>query len=392
MSRTIGAILLGTAAAASSSIPDARPPPLQRKFNSTAVEKYLADLVPRFVDPDLGTMFANSLPNTLDTTIQLASADDSFIITGDIEAMWLRDSTNQLMPYFEIPDPDPELLGMMRGAVLRQLRSVLIDGYANAFNIGPNGNGHQTDIRFPPMTPDLWEGKFELDSLAAVLKLSYKYWQVDPDASVFDSADSPYIDAVATIVGVITEQQASTEEDGDHPHYNFSHAGGGRVERYPSPESTVRRCGLSKCGFRPSDDATGFAFLIPSNAMAATELFNTASLLETLADPRASPLAAAARALGAEIRAAVAELAVSPAGLYAYEVNGFGQQHLHYDDANVRESSFARECTHTHIESPEYTIEYYGGGGGVSLNRALLVDDEAVTRVVLGTGCSVSGA
>ena len=143
MSRTIGAILLGTAAAASSSIPDARPPPLQRKFNSTAVEKYLADLVPRFVDPDLGTMFANSLPNTLDTTIQLASADDSFIITGDIEAMWLRDSTNQLMPYFEIPDPDPELLGMMRGAVLRQLRSVLIDGYANAFNIGPNGNGHR---------------------------------------------------------------------------------------------------------------------------------------------------------------------------------------------------------------------------------------------------------
>ena len=158
--------------------------------------------------------------------------------------------------------------------------------------------------------------------------------QVSPDPSVFGDASSPYLDAVEKIIAIVTEQQASTAEDGDHPHHNFSHAEG-TDERYPNPEARVARCGLSKCGFRPSDDSTGLAFLIPSNAMAATELANTAVLLDSLADPRAPALAAAARALGAEIRNAILTVAVSSGGLFAYEVNGFGQQHLNYDDANV---------------------------------------------------------
>ncbi len=321
------------AGAVSGAIPNARPPPEQRLFTSSAVEAFLAFLVPQFLDPDLGTMLANSLPNTLDTTVQLASANDTFVITGDIEAMWLRDSTNQLMPYFQVPNPDSALIDLMRGAVLRQMRSVLLDGYANAFNIGPNGNGHQGDTRYPPMTLGVFEGKFELDSLAAALKLSAAYHDLTADASVFESADSPYLDAVARILDIVTEMQASTAEDGQQPAYNFTRVS--EMELYPNPLTPAARCGLSKCGFRPSDDQTYFGpFLIPANAMAATELARTAALLGGLADPRAPPLAAQASSLAMELRAAVLAEAVTPSGIFAYEVDGFGRQKV-MDDANV---------------------------------------------------------
>lgn len=228
------------------SVPNARPPAAERKFNSTAVEAYITSLVPRFLDPDLGQTFANALPNTLDTTIEFASNDDTFIITGDIYAMWLRDSTNQLLPYFSVPDPDPALVGLMRGTVLRQLRSVLLDGFANAFNYEANGAGHQDDVRYPPMTPGVFEGKYELDSLAAVLKLSYRYWLLNHDASVFDSASSPYLDAVSRILNITISMQASTAEDGYHEAYNFTRIT--EKEYYPDPLTPVKRCGLSKCG------------------------------------------------------------------------------------------------------------------------------------------------
>ena len=93
-------------------------------------------------DPKLATLFSNCFPKTLDTTVVRASFNDSFVITGDIDAMWLRDSTNQVLPYVPYVAQDPPLTMLFTGLVRRQLRSVLIDSYANAYNEVPNGNGH----------------------------------------------------------------------------------------------------------------------------------------------------------------------------------------------------------------------------------------------------------
>jgi meiotically up-regulated gene 157 (Mug157) protein len=183
------------------------------------------------------------------------------------------------------------------------------------------------------MTPSVFEGKFELDSLCAVLKLSHQYWELTQDASAF-LGSSPYLDAVEKVINIIVQQQNSTAEDGDHPAYNFSRPPP-EDDVYPNPLSPARRCGLSKCGFRPSDDETKLPFLVPANAMAAVELANTATVLQALKDPsgRAPALATRAQSLAKELRAAVAAAGIHD-GLYAYEVNGFGQYYS-IDDANV---------------------------------------------------------
>jgi len=152
-------LLCAALALSCAAVPDARPKPADRKFNSTAIDALIAAFQPRFIDPDLGQIFANALPNTLDTTVVTASANDTFIVTGDITAMWLRDSTNQVLPYMAFASQDAALRDMLHGVVLRQCRSVLIDTYANAFNFDANGAGHQDDQRTPKMTPAVFEGE-----------------------------------------------------------------------------------------------------------------------------------------------------------------------------------------------------------------------------------------
>lgn len=122
----------------------------------------------------------------MDTTILYSSPDpnpDAFVITGDIEALWLRDSTNQLLPYIPYAASDPALRSLLQGLIARQARSILIDPFANAFNYNASGEGHQDDIRYPPMTPAVFEGKYEIDSLCAFLKLSYWYFAYTKDTS-----------------------------------------------------------------------------------------------------------------------------------------------------------------------------------------------------------------
>jgi meiotically up-regulated gene 157 (Mug157) protein len=123
-------------------------------------------------------LLSNCLPNTLDTTVLYSSSDplDSFIITGDIEALWLRDSANQVIPYIPYASQDSELSNLIEGLIDRHARSVVIDSFANSFNYNASGEGHQDDIRKPAMTPSVFEGKYEIDSLGAFLKLSYWFW------------------------------------------------------------------------------------------------------------------------------------------------------------------------------------------------------------------------
>ena len=162
-----------------------RPAAEQRLFRSAVIEKKINEVKLLLAENKyLAWMFENCFPNTLDTTVHYDGADDTFVYTGDIAAMWLRDSAAQVWPYVQFANDDPQLKQMLHGVIMRQLRSIIIDPYANAFNPGPkDDNEWASDIT--DMKPELHERKYEIDSLCYPLRLAYHYWQVTGDASVF---------------------------------------------------------------------------------------------------------------------------------------------------------------------------------------------------------------
>jgi meiotically up-regulated gene 157 (Mug157) protein len=196
-------------------VPDVRPDYESRKFHSSAIDDFITNRIPDFKDPELATLFQNTFPNTLDTTVYSTTTGDSFIITGDINAMWLRDSCNQVLPYVQFISQDSALDNLLTGTVMRMARSVLLDSYANAFNIdGSRRTEHWNDVRTPKMTNAVFEGKYELDSLAAFLKLSRSVYSESSTLFKTQSDDLIiWLDAVTKTIATIKEQQKSTDED-----------------------------------------------------------------------------------------------------------------------------------------------------------------------------------
>ncbi len=309
-----------------------RPEKKERLFVSDIVEKKIAEVKDMLTNPYLAWMFENCFPNTLDTTVhyrKLDGEDDTFVYTGDIHAMWLRDSGAQVWPYVQLANSDAELKKMLRGVILRHWKCINIDPYANAFNDGPTGGDWMSDIT--DMKLELHERKYEIDSLCYPLRLAYHYWQVTGDASVF-GAD--WIQAVKNILKTFKEQQ---RKDGPGP-YKFMR----RTERqldtmqnggYGHP---VKPVGLIVSSFRPSDDAATYQFLVPANFFAVTSLRKAAEILTGV--NKEQGLANECKALADEVEAALKKYATfnhpKYGMIYAFEVDGFGNQ-LFMDDANV---------------------------------------------------------
>ncbi|MFC2711758.1 glycoside hydrolase family 125 protein [Hoylesella oralis] len=307
-----------------------RPPMEKRLFVSDAVEKKIKEVKKLLKDnPYLAWMFENCFPNTMDTTVHFDGKDDTFVYTGDIHAMWLRDSGAQVWPYVRFANQDAKLKKMLRGVILRQLKCINIDPYANAFNMGPTGSEFDKDIT--DMKPELHERKYEIDSLCYPLRLAYYYWQVTGDTSVFGEE---WMQAMKNILKVFHDQQ---RKSGYGP-YKF--------ERWTTrPTETmangglgtpVEPVGLIASAFRPSDDATTFLFLIPSNFMAVSSLRKAAEILNKVNGNAA--LAGQCTTLADEVAAALKKYAVYDhpkyGKIYAFEVDGYGSQLL-MDDANV---------------------------------------------------------
>ncbi len=311
----------------------ARPAEKERLFRSDAVEQKIREIKKLLKHPYLAWMFENCFPNTLDTTVHYrkdeAGEDDTFVYTGDIHAMWLRDSGAQVWPYVQLAPLDKHLQQMLRGVILRQWKCIAIDPYANAFNDGPTGGEWMSDRT--DMKPELHERKYEIDSLCYPIRLAYHYWQVTGDASVFGEA---WQQAIRLILQTFREQQ---RKEGTGP-YKFQR----RTERqldtmcndgYGHP---ARPVGLIVSCFRPSDDATTFPFLVPSNFFAVSSLRKAAEVLTVVNGD--AETARSCRELADEVEAALKRYAIYQhpkyGPIYAYEVDGYGNQLL-MDDANV---------------------------------------------------------
>ena len=314
---------------------DQRPAAEERLFRSEAVEQEIARVCGLLTNERLRWMFANCFPNTLDTTVHYREDEegnpDTYVYTGDIPAMWLRDSGAQVWPYVQLCGNDPALQKMIAGVIRRQFRLINIDPYANAFNDGPTGAGE--DVGYPGHVQDPWvfERKWEIDSHCYPIRLAHHYWKTTGDESVFDAE---WVEAMRSILATLRDQQMK-EGPGD---YTFLRVTDRQLDTrcHVGRGNPVKPVGLISSAFRPSDDATTFGFLVPSNFMAVSSLRKAAEILSTVNGE--SELAAGCTALADEVAAALQQHAVVEhpvyGKIYAFEVDGFGSVQL-MDDANV---------------------------------------------------------
>ena len=309
-----------------------RPPLRERKFTSKSVERTIAKVKSAIKDPELAWLFENCYPNTLDTTVNYSVIDgkpDTFVITGDINAMWLRDSSAQVWPYLPLIKEDTELQKLIKGVINRQAKCILIDPYANAFNPGPTGSEWDSDNT--TMKPELHERKWEVDSLCYPVRLAYNYWKISGDTTFFDEQ---WQQAGKQLLNTLKVQQ---RKDAPGP-YHFQRKTEIASDTAPNGGygNPVFPIGLICSIFRPSDDATIFPFLIPSNYFAVVSLKQLAEMYTTIGKDKAT--AEKCTELADEVDGALKKYAVKDhpdfGKVLAYEVDGFGNQLL-MDDANV---------------------------------------------------------
>ncbi|WBX99866.1 glycoside hydrolase family 125 protein [Chryseobacterium gambrini] len=310
-----------------------RPPLSERKFTSEAVEKIIKTIKKSIADEELAWMFENCFPNTLDTTVKFYQKNNkpyTYVITGDIDGMWLRDSSAQVYPYLSLANEDEKLKNLLKGVINKQVECVLLDPYANAFFDNSSKISEWKDDS-TQMKPGIHERKWEIDSLCYVMRLSYNYWKITGDSSIFDS---DWKKAMLLILQTFKEQQ---RKDSKGP-YKFQRSNGNPLDTqfaggYGNP---TKKVGLIHSMFRPSDDATFYPFLISSNMFAVVSLRETAEIFsEIFKDENSSDQF---KNLAKEVDEAIQKYAVlnhPEAGkIYALEIDGFGNA-LFMDDANV---------------------------------------------------------
>lgn len=280
--------------------------------------------------PELTDLFFNCYANTLDTAVREMGDHTVHVITGDIPAMWLRDSAAQLRPYLFQAKEDEGLRELIAGAVRRQFRYICIDSYANAFNESPNGACWAKDD--PGQDPWVWERKFEVDSLCYPIQLAWLLWKNTGCTSQFDGK---FHEGIRRILQVFRTEQHHEERS----RYRFR-------RQSPLFRDTLSRdgkgalvrsgTGLIWSGFRPSDDACTYGYLIPSNMFAAVAM----GYLEELAgrlfgDPGLEKEAGKFREELCQAIEREGRTYTEEAGMvYAYETDGYGMYTL-MDDANV---------------------------------------------------------
>ncbi len=305
----------------------------KRHFTSPAIEDAIVTFGNHVRDPELAWLFNNCFPNTLDTTVTHTTVNgrpDTYVITGDIDAMWMRDSTAQVWPYLAFAKKDEALHRLIAGVINRQTRYILKDPYANAFYNDAEKKGEWTTDH-TDMKPGVHERKWEIDSLCYPVRLAYNFWKLTGDVTVFND---DHHQALKTILGVFKNQQRK-KDDGEY-HFQRTTQFATDTLSMSGYGNPVKPVGLICSAFRPSDDATVFPFLVPSNFFAVKSLEQGAEIASTIY--KDAPLATEMKALAVEVRAALMKYAVvdhpNYGKIFAFEVDGYGNHYL-MDDTNV---------------------------------------------------------
>lgn len=280
-------------------------------------------------DEKLKKTFDNCFYNTLDTTVKILSDNSSYVFTGDISAMWLRDSSAQVIHYMQFINEDEDVKNLIKGLIKRQLFYINIDPYANAFNEEENNLGHKGDIT--DHNPWVWERKFEIDSLCYPIFLAYNYYKISNDSSIFDQN---FKKAVHTILDLFIVEQ-NHHEKSKYVHYRPSEAPNLSVP-CQGKGGAVAYTGMIWSGYRPSDDPCEYGYLVPGNMFAIVILKYLEEIFTDITVD--SELVEKAMKLRKEIDKGIKKYAIvehTPLGkIYAYEVDGLGNHNL-MDDANV---------------------------------------------------------
>nr|WKN35429.1 glycoside hydrolase family 125 protein [Tunicatimonas sp. TK19036] len=328
-----GALVRPFSVARTKDFPEVRVPASERNFQSKAIEAAIQEFNKNVDDEELGWLFNNCFPNTLDTTVTFTTENgqpDTYIITGDIDAMWLRDSTAQVWPYMEFIGEDDQLKQLIAGVINRQTQYILKDPYANAFYDDPEKRGEWSSDG-TDMKPGVHERKWEIDSLCYPIRLSYHYWKATGDTTPFNDQ---WKQAIQSVLRVFRDQQKKD----DRGAYEFQRTTPRGTDTQPMMGHgyPVNPVGLICSAFRPSDDATVFQFLIPSNFFAVVSLKQAAEMMEALNGDQG--IVEDLTSLSEEVAQAIQDYAIvehpEHGQIYAYEIDGFGARLL-MDDANI---------------------------------------------------------
>ena len=338
-SLAVGATALGNklllAAADDAQALHERPAIADRRFRSPVIEDTIVRVKAQIADQQLGTIFENCFPNTLDTTVtpdRFEGHPDTFVLTGDIEAMWLRDSSAQVWPYLPFCKDDPRLSDLIEGVIRRQARCILLDPYANAFLRSPSDTPLSWSTHDDTgMKPGVGERKWEIDSLCYPIRLAHGYWQATGSTQPFDAQ---WKQAAWAIVKTLREQQRKNGPG----QYHFQREAKTPTETlalggYGNP---ARPVGLIYSMFRPSDDACIYPLFVPANLFCVTSLRQLATMADKILHD--ASLARECENLAAEVSAALNQYGKirheKYGQIWAYEVDGYGNT-LSMDDANA---------------------------------------------------------
>ncbi len=281
--------------------------------------------------PKLAELYRNCYPNTLETATVDAGEGKVFVLTGDIPAMWLRDSTAEVSHYIPMAKEYKEIADIISGTIRMQREYISLDPYANAFKKEPDDRQIHGDL--PPNIPIVWERKYEIDSLCYPIRLTYLYWKATEDRSILD--DSFISSCKATVDLWITEQHHFEKSP-----YRFTRPSCG-----PDSQDTIHNNGMGNpvtytgmtwSGFRPSDDACRYGYLVASNMFAVVALGYMIEMLKAIGNQ--DELITKAVKLKEEINRGIKNYAIIKnekyGKMYACEVNGMGDYFM-FDDANV---------------------------------------------------------
>ncbi|WVT91169.1 glycoside hydrolase family 125 protein [Enterococcus durans] len=314
-----------------------------------SVKQFMEEITAKCGDKhaDWAENFSAAFANTLLTTVKRHEDGTTFLLTGDIPAMWLRDSTAQVRPYLVLAKEDEDLDNMISGLVKKQFNYINIDPYANAFNEEANGAGHQND--HTKMNDWIWERKYEIDSLCYPVQLAYLLYK---NTGRTDQFDASFVEGIKKILGVF-----KTEQDHEKSPYTS-------VRDTTRKEDTlindgrgtkVAPTGMTWSGFRPSDDACQYGYLVPSNMFAVVILEYIEDIFTNILSEE--ELVKEARKLKTDIQQGIDDFAYTQnqngEKIYAYEVDGLGNTSI-MDDSNVPNLISAPYLGYGSMDDPQY--------------------------------------